>query len=130
MGSKYFLPIFSNKLSIPIPDKIQFQYFSQNKNNTVGVNNNQISSNYFGNIEFNNLKIQNEKNNIIANNNSQFYNINEINNPIEKDNKSQNIQIEGNNKGNLSNNLFTNTNLTDDEVIKCKENGFILIGKT
>ena len=124
---------FSNQIIDSNPNKnqasikIQPQNLSQNKINNFEVNNNQISSNYFEN---NYLKNQNENNNTTANSNLQFYNINEISKPIENENKHQNKQIEGNDKVIKSNNLFTNTILTDEEILKCKENGFILIGKT
>ena len=114
-----------------------------NKNwiNINDINNNSIKEN--PNYNQNQIIMKNYMNqnnndnnqNLNVNNNSNNQNQNFIlKNNIENNSKDQNLNI---NNENLNNNKISikslenkNNNLTKEELSKCKENGFILIGKT
>ncbi len=118
--------IDSNQNRYSFPCNISQNSFV-NQNNIIEINKCQNSKSFSENN--NNIKPQNEKINITDNSNLKFNELNEINKKLLNENVSQNFQIQGNNI--ITNNaITTNTILKDDEIIKSKENGFILIGKT
>ena len=115
----------TNQMSNRNINQIESQFQIHFNDNSNIQNFNEVPANY-NNI---NIQIKNNNPNIIENNNSnQFLNTNKINNTNLNQNQKtgQNIIL---NNNNLGSNVI-NVKLTNEEIEKAKENGFILIGKT